>query len=197
MAHVTMDEWILMMSQEMDKTKLRRERLMFDVATYVMERAIGHAKKNFGNNYNSRIGKSARNQGRSGAMRRSIKLARVNDSRIVVTAGDPGVPYAPIQELGGIIVPRVAGALTVPLLDKYIGKRAREFKDLHILKTKKGAFLQNSSGDLAYMLLKRVTIPPRPFLRPAAEDLRNNAVMSARIKVLFGTSKLPYEVIVI
>lgn len=200
MAQITVSEWIKMMQEEQDVSVKRREQLLFDIASFILGKAKFYAKEKFGRG----AGLTARTSGRSGALMRSIEMARVDSKTIIVTAGGPGVPYAAVHELGtkrkggilpSIVSKRPGGSLTIPLLPQFIGRRATEF-DLHIEKPKgsKFAFLADNRGQMAYLLLKRVDIPPRPYLKPAAEDASKDANIMGRIKILFGTSKLPYEV---
>lgn len=189
-----------MMLSEKNATRKRQEQLIFDIASFVLKRAKHYAIQNFGRG----IGTTARTQGRSGALMRSIIMSRVESTQWVVTAGNAGVPYAAIHELGTVgkggqlpsIIPRNAKALTIPLLPQYVGHRAGEFNDLHLLKPEgsKFAFLGNSKGKLAYLLLKRVNIKARPYLQPAADDAGNDQAIVDRLKVLFGSTKMPYEV---
>lgn len=193
---VSLEEFIAMMRTETNKKKRRREQLMFDVATFVVGRAKHHARLNF-------TGRNPANR-RTGALMRSIALARI-ENHFMVTAGGSGVPYAMVHELGtmgkggslqSIRSSRPGGALTVPLLPQYVGKRAREF-DLHVVKPKdsKFAFLGDSKGKLAYLLLKRVDIEPRPYLEPAVKEINKSRYLMARIRLLFGSSKLPYTIV--
>lgn len=201
MAHITITQWIKQLAKEQDDTKRRREQILFDVATYVLGRAKEYAKQNF---TGRGPGKTARTKGRSGSLMRSIQMARLGDTSFVVTAGGPGVPYARVHELGTVgkggvlptIVPKPPRKyLTIPLLGKYVGRRATEF-DLNFFKSKNGkfAFLSDNRGNLAYLLLKRVDIPARPYLEPAAKDVGKQTDLMARVAILYGTSKLPYKV---
>ena len=201
MMQVTLKEWIEMLRTEQNEMIRRREQLLFDVASFVVLRAKRYARTNF---IGRGPGATARTKGRSGALMRSIEMARVNSHWIIVTAGSSAVPYAGIHELGtkgkgGVlpsIVPVNAGALTIPLLAKYVGKRAREFNDLSLIISKKNgkAYLRNSSKQLAYLLLKRVDIPPRPYLEPAVNDIEKEDVLMNRIKLIFGKTKVPYSI---
>lgn len=191
-----------MMRKETNQTAKRRERLLFDIASFVVSRAKYYANKNF---IGRGPGATARTKGRSGALRRSIEMARVNDSHFVVTAGGTGVPYARVHEFGtagaGGELPTIRPKpprkwLTIPMEGKYVGRRATEFSDLHFVPTKKKkiAFLIDETGSRAYMLVKRVDIPPRPYLEPAANDAGQEARFINRLKILYGASTIPYEV---
>lgn len=83
-------------------------------------------------------------------------------------------PYALIQEVGGVIVPDKAGALTVPIDPEAKHKRASDFPDLFMIKRdgKPPLLARNVGKDLQVMfvLVSRVQIPAQPYLRPALES---------------------------
>jgi hypothetical protein len=83
-------------------------------------------------------------QNRTGVLEGGIDVvdyAREDGPGVVGSWGVRDVVYALIHELGGTIVPKVAKALKFKLAD--------------------GSF----------RIVKSVTIPPRPYLRPAADEL--------------------------
>jgi hypothetical protein len=83
-------------------------------------------------------------QNRTGVLEGGIDVvdyARQDGDGVVGQWGVRDVVYALIHELGGTIVPKVAKALKIPMPD--------------------GSF----------RFVKSVTIPPRPYLRPAADKL--------------------------
>lgn len=88
-----------------------------------------------------------------------------------LVAGSKGVVYAAIHEFGGVITPVRAKALTIPLTPEAKKKRARDFVGTFIIQTDSGqAFIARQVGDnieRLYMLRQSVTIPARPYLRPA------------------------------
>lgn len=94
--------------------------------------------------------------------------------------------YAAIQELGGLIKPDKAGALTIPIhpdAKRLVrnGGSARDMKDLVMIKRKNGAPLlvrikekgRNKRFDIMFVLLKSVQIPARPYMRPAVYENKN------------------------
>lgn len=88
------------------------------------------------------------------------------DDEVVVGTN---VAYGPIHQFGGEIRPKKAKALTIPISEIAKGKRAREFADLFILKREgKAPLLVRRRGsdriEPMYVLMKKVTLPPRPFL---------------------------------
>lgn len=86
--------------------------------------------------------------------------------------------YAAIQELGGDIKPDKAKALTVPIHPDAKGKKASDFNDLTLIKRKNGPPLlvritgkgKKQRMDIMFVLLTKVTIPSRPYLRPAVYE---------------------------
>lgn len=80
----------------------------------------------------------------TGVLEGSINIAsfaRADGAGVVGTWGSQDVRYALIHELGGVIVPVRAKALAIPQAD----------------------------GSVRFV--KSVTIPPRPYLRPAADAI--------------------------
>jgi phage gpG-like protein len=192
-------QWARQMQKEQEASVKRRERLLYDVASFVLRRAKAHAKTNFGRG----IGRTARTAGRSGALMRSISMARLNDKQIIVTAGGEGVPYAGVHEMGtkgkGGTLPSIVPKpprkwLTIPINSDYVGRRAKEFDLVFFKKNERLAFLADREDKLAYLLLKKVDIPPRPYLQPAAAEAGKDAEIKRRLKEVFGQSRLPYEV---
>lgn len=112
--------------------------------------------------------KAGRRGGRSGALRQSVAVDVVGDL-LKVTVGNANVPYAAIHEYGGVIYPKNAKYLTIPLADEYRGKRAGEFSTLTFFENEKNnKFLYDSKEErYAYLLRRSVKIPERPYIRPA------------------------------
>jgi phage gpG-like protein len=88
-------------------------------------------------------------------------------------------PQAAIHNFGGVIRPRNAKALTVPISKLAYGKRAGDFPkgSTFLLKREGKAPLimlkpENKDGELEalFVLLKSVTIPRRDFMTPPEED---------------------------
>lgn len=104
--------------------------------------------------------------------------------------------YARIHQFGGVVRPRKAKALTVPVHAKAYGKRAADFPDLvyiprkgkspmlAMVKARKG---RNGSMMIAghqvipyFILMKSVRIHARPFLQFLPDDLRKFDRMTER-----------------
>jgi len=93
------------------------------------------------------------------------------------------VIYAAIHEFGGVIVPRVAKMLAIPIGNL---KGSPRQHNLHIARTKGGTWLLMDGADQAqYVLKQSVTIPARPYLRPALEEKRR-VVGNVILKSIFG-----------
>jgi phage gpG-like protein len=83
-------------------------------------------------------------QNQSTDLERSIRVtsyAALKGTYVVGQWGSVGLNYALIHELGGVIVPKKAKALAIP------------------------------QADGSVRLVKKVTIPARPYLRPAADAI--------------------------
>lgn len=88
-------------------------------------------------------------------------------------------PYADIQDRGGDIRPKTAGALTIPLTDEARRRRAGDYVDLFIYRSPLGkAFLarqlKRSGGrstlELVYMLTKLVTLKGTGYITKAEKN---------------------------
>jgi phage gpG-like protein len=93
--------------------------------------------------------------------------------------------YAAIHELGGEIRPVRAKALTIPLNQKAQGLYARNYPaklirlgrllvDVDELQKYKGGSRRIPDAAKAYVLAKKVTIPPRPYLSLTLERARKH-----------------------
>ena len=89
------------------------------------------------------------------------------------------VKYARIHEEGGVIVPRKAKWLTIPVgpakTKAGVARGgARSFKSLMFMPDfkdpQKAYLIHRFSGALFFILVKRVVIPKRPFLKPSIEE---------------------------
>lgn len=204
MAEISMNDFVRLLSEEEDVAERRMLQLAYEIAEEVRLRAIRNVDEKLGNGRFSGAGAdvAAYKKGRSGGLRNSIQLELVGRWP-VVTAGGPGVPYAAVHEYGTVgkggelpdIVPRRAKALTIPASPDFVPLRAREsnLKLAVFGKTGKAA-LVTPEGEIAYWLVKRVAIEPRPYLAPAAEQVLTDPVVAAKIQKIFGQSELPYEV---
>lgn len=128
-------------------------------------------------------------QVRTGRLRASLGAeVGTHDGKpaLVAFAGGHGgkgpVPYASMQEHGGVQVPRNAKMLRIPLapaltgagVDRYPTPLRQSGRGLFFLrKSASGALLlfrtDDPEGPPWYVLKHSVRIPPRPFLRPAVE----------------------------
>lgn len=74
---------------------------------------------------------------------------------------------------GGVITPKNAKWLTVPLTAEAHGVRAREFPDLDFA----GGFLVDDEGRAHYVLKKRVVQEADPTVQPSDKEMRELAVV--------------------
>lgn len=112
------------------------------------------------------------------APRRSGRLAR----SIYATLSKKGIelgstaPYARITEMGGVIYPRNARALAIPLQRGLPEMGPRHDGKLFVLRTRSGGvYLARDRGntlDVRWKLVSSVRRRAQPFLRPALERLR-------------------------
>lgn len=91
------------------------------------------------------------------------------------------IVYAAIQEFGGVIRPRNAKMLAIPLTG---GARAagtpRAGGKLRLIKSKNGNLLLiDTAGRPQWVLKESVTIPAQPYLRPAFDENQARAVKKA------------------
>lgn len=106
----------------------------------------------------------------TGALRRSIR-GQVKGLAVQLTAT---VPYAQIQEEGGVIYGRPW--LTVPLREAVrLGPRARDDGSLFPIRLRDGRlFLVSRNGDrldFRWRLVRQVRIKPQPFMGPALQRI--------------------------
>lgn len=121
---------------------------------------------------------------RTGTLKRSITYQVAVDGYSARVGTN--VVYARAHEFGAVIKPKNAKFLTIPIGQYRVQSRtarirsARQVKDLVYIPRKNGEFggmLGRPKGrgkarsiEPLFLLRKRVTIPPRPFLRPALYD---------------------------
>ena len=193
-----LSQFISQMKNEADGFEKRVQQLTLRVATDVRRRTIRKIDATF--NKTQRSSKSGKtvSAGSKGGLRDdgSVMLKLVGRYPGVEVGGNSvGVPYAAIHEYGGIVRPVKAKALTIPLAPRYVGTRAREW-DLFLLPREgKPALLMNKeTNEPAFVLLKSVTIPARPYFRPAIEESLASDAMVLAVKAVWGDSPLPWEV---
>lgn len=79
------------------------------------------------------------------------------------------VVYARIHEFGGVIVPHGHPYLSIPIGS--LKGSPRDHEGLHYVQSLRGQpMLVDDTGEPQYLLMQRVTIPPRPYLGPAVEN---------------------------
>lgn len=88
------------------------------------------------------------------------------------------VVYAAIHEFGGVILPKQARALAIPVGDLVGSPRMHTGMDaLRLARTRSGqAVLVDQMGWVQYILKDRVVIPARPYLRPAWDENIDKAI---------------------
>lgn len=106
-----------------------------------------------------------------GALSRSIKY-RVDGDSVVISAGGADIPYARIQHEGGVIRPRNAKYLAIPLTPKARLSRARDYHGETFI-AKGVIFEKDESGKITpiYALKKEVTLPSRRYMELLPPDI--------------------------
>jgi HK97 gp10 family phage protein len=119
---------------------------------------------------------------RTRTLARSIHVEPTKSTRTEAEATvGTNLEYAKIHEFGGTIVPRNAKALAVPISREAKLYAPRDFPGkLHVVVKDGKAFLVGARGGVHYALLKSVTLPARPYLRPAFDEKRAAAVREIR-----------------
>lgn len=109
---------------------------------------------------------ATRKHSTGGGLRRSI-TSQYNMPQLRAYVG-PSVIYGRIHEFGGVIRPKKAKHLAIPI-GTMTGSARSNFGQLRLLVSRRsGLFLiDKNTGALQYVLKKSVTIPARPYLGPA------------------------------
>ena len=106
-------------------------------------------------------------KGDKGRLRGSI-THQVDESGLTAKIGS-NVIYARIHELGGVIKPKGHPFLAIPMPG--VKGSPRDHDDLHLATSLKGQYmLMTNDGEVKYLLRRSVTIPARPYLKPAFEE---------------------------
>ena len=104
------------------------------------------------------------------------------EGETAVTIGPRNVKYAAIHEFGGTITPKNAQFLAIPVTNeaRYAGSPRRFPGQLHAQMAGGGGALIDENGDIQYALKRSVTIPARPYVRPAVDEHGTEAVKDIR-----------------
>lgn len=125
---------------------------------------------------------------RTGTLRRSIHTETVTaEARKAVVAIGTDLEYAAIHEFGGVIHPRNARLLAIPADAAARAAGSPRGQDLVFIRTMGGQmFLIDKAGQIRYWLTGSVTIPARPYLRPAFDTKKQAAVeeMAATLRAI-------------
>lgn len=197
---ITTSQFISMLRNETNLIKKKLLQVRFSIANEIKI----EAKQNVTDTFGRGSGNTARTAGRSGALRDSIDTAFFSDGSVGVEAGGPGVPYAAIQEFGGTITPKNVNWLTIPLSQRFFGRRASEFNDLFFINLRNvdkyghpmGMLIDRTTEDAAYLLLKETRIPARPYLQPAVDKVvgDKNKLIAIHTESFNSGSQFGYKV---
>lgn len=104
----------------------------------------------------------------TGNLSRSI-ITRPNDSRLEVSVG-PTAIYGRIHELGGVIRPKRAKALTIPIGETK--GSPKDYGQMSVIRLGNRAYLAETGDGMVrmrFILKKSVRMPKRPYMKPALE----------------------------
>lgn len=143
--------------------KARMRKAMVDGVNKTMSDAVEHARRN--HEWNDQTGNLTRSI-------QVTKFAYSDEKGVVGQWGSTDVEYALIQELGGVIEPKNTKYLAIPVTD--LARKAgspRNLTNLAYVQSIKGQpmLVDDESGEVHYILKRSVTIPARPYLRPAGD----------------------------
>ena len=119
-----------------------------------------------------------------GHLRNSIKY-RVEGQSVIISAGGPGVPYAKIHHTGGIIRPKHAQYLAIPLNPEAALYRPRDYPGKTFIA--KGIIFKQVDGGAPiamWALKKQVEIPARKYMYLDSKD--EGLVRGAVVKWMAG-----------
>lgn len=212
MAQPSIRRFIQELEQVRDKTLQAMMRFQLELGIKIQAQTQDNIKATFGRGRGPRseltqraYGSTARRAGRGGGLFQSVNLERTQGGAVTVSVGGPGVPYAAIHEFGGTVLPVTAKFLTIPFQPKYAGARAGEFnlqfgvdpawgRVLVRAGARQGVDGLYEDSDIAYVLRRSATIPPRPYFQPAVEKVTQNESVRETMRRLIGRSKLNVEV---
>jgi HK97 gp10 family phage protein len=126
------------------------------------------------------------NAAKEKAPRKTANLVR-SIHEMVVTAGKDYVQvaigtdliYAAIHEYGGEIVPKHGKFLAIPLTKTAETYKPRDYPEpLHVVigKGSSSGVLMTAGNEVIYALVKKVTIPAHPYMRPAFDEQQEKAL---------------------
>lgn len=96
-------------------------------------------------------------------------------SSVAVAEIGTNIEYAAIHEFGGVVRPKTAKYLAVPV-GHYKGS-PRKHPRLKLRKTAGGTLVMvDGSGRVQYVLKKSVEVPAQPYLRPAFDEHKDEAL---------------------
>ena len=111
----------------------------------------------------------------TGNLAGSIRVETVTSGETYaeVAVGPGNLVYGRIQELGGTIKPIKGKYLAIPADGTPKGARPRDYNDLSFIPSAKGGGVlvsNHGKGEVMFILKSSVTLPPRPYLRPAVDE---------------------------
>lgn len=172
------------------ESRFRRsvDRYGLALALLIQKETVKNVDKTFGKNSVGKPWDVGHRKQRGGVkLRQEVSRANItkeSNSTWSFNLGSDMVPYAAIHEFGGVITPKKAKWLAIPLQNIASGKSPREFQNLVFVPSKNNRntayFIDAEAAnagreDLAvFMLRKFVTMPARPYVTPAHNTIIND-----------------------
>ena len=120
---------------------------------------------------------------------RVVKRSGYSGGKLSAGGGGEDVKYAAAHEYGAVITPKKAKFLTIPVhpeLKTAVGvgrvQSARDVPGLTFAQSLGGqpVLLHQVTGEVWYLLRKRVEIPERPYMRPSLKDIEKRMMPEVR-----------------
>ena len=124
------------------------------------------------------------------ALANSITVEVQRNGAGVTALVGPTVEYGRIQELGGTVHPTRAKFLAIPATEmaRKIGSPRSYPGKLRFVGDDNSGALVSESGETVYVLRKQVTLPAKPYLRPALDEHKPEIVDA--VKAVIGNGIL-------
>lgn len=165
------------MSDEVVVGSKKLQQILANMSANVKGAALMNAVKAGGLVILNAVKSKIKSQGliRTRTLSRSIheEVTEIGPERVALEVGT-NLEYAAIHEYGGTITAKKGKYLAIPVADFRDSPRRHR---LRVRKTKNGTLVlvKSGSGQVAYVLKTSVTIPARPYMRPAFDETRDEA----------------------
>lgn len=103
----------------------------------------------------------------------SQEVVEQSDTKAKIAVGTD-LEYAAIHEFGGVITPKTARYLAIPVNGASGSPRDRD--DLHAVRSGAGNLVLVNENGVQFVLKDSVMIPARPYLRPAVDENKETVI---------------------